>query len=548
MSGDKRVFASFVASFERDGLSNSPPATIYGLDVFVTRFIRNLLRYGDYDEFHFFCRGPAAPLQEGELLASDPRIRLRRLHEFGSAADETGYAILHNPWTPDIGPWTELRNRVCAQSVPVTGMTHTVSYHSFLPRVLATMMLGPRAFDSIVCSSECGRTVMRNWISHLCLEFGEQMGRPITFDGRLDMIPIGIDSEEFIPRDHAPLRQRLALPQDRTLLLYLGRFSAYDKMDLAPLLLAFKLASRAQCDRQLFLVLAGSAGRFDYAGELSQLVRDMQLADSVEIRTNVPAADIPSLYAAADIFVSPSDNVQETFGQSLIEAMASGLPVVCSDWNGYREIVVEGETGFLIPTYWVECGRQISDYAGMSEWLTDHFLLAQSVSVDVRHMAAAIASLGASPERRADLGERGRRRAIAHYDWRVVIRRYVDLWNELGRIASREASSSRQARQGSWYRPDLFGVFRHYCTTVLSDAATVRLNDDATVPPAPLTAAQSQLLRTALLQSIARHAVTDISIADLQKRVVASTACSADDFRLHLLWLSKYDAITLTPR
>ena len=53
---------------------------------------------------------------------------------------------------------------------------------------------------------------------------------------------------------------------------------------------------------------------------------------------------------AADIFVSLADNIQETFGLSVIEAMASSLPLVVSDWNGYKDLVNHGFNGFRIPT------------------------------------------------------------------------------------------------------------------------------------------------------------------------------------------------------
>lgn len=76
------------------------------------------------------------------------------------------------------------------------------------------------------------------------------------------------------------------------------------------------------------------------------------------VRTSVVDSLAPerrySIWHAADIFTSPADNIQETFGLTLVQAMACGLPVVASDWNGYRDIIADGETGYLIPTYMVK--------------------------------------------------------------------------------------------------------------------------------------------------------------------------------------------------
>ncbi len=61
-------------------------------------------------------------------------------------------------------------------------------------------------------------------------------------------------------------------------------------------------------------------------------------------------------WRAADVFISLADSVQETFGLTPVEAMAAGLPVIASDWNGYKETVREGLDGFRILTWAPQAG------------------------------------------------------------------------------------------------------------------------------------------------------------------------------------------------
>ena len=62
------------------------------------------------------------------------------------------------------------------------------------------------------------------------------------------------------------------------------------------------------------------------------------------------AANRETAWASADVFCSLSDNIQETFGIVPVEAMAAGLPVIVSDWDGYKDTVRDGIDGFRIPT------------------------------------------------------------------------------------------------------------------------------------------------------------------------------------------------------
>ena len=115
------------------------------------------------------------------------------------------------------------------------------------------------------------------------------------------------------------------------------------------------------------------------------------------------------IWFAADFFISLSDNVQETFGLVPIEAMAAGLPVVVSDWDGYRESVRDGIDGFTVPTWQPGPGAG-TDLAQMyaSNHLTyDHYIGAasQGVAVDINACAEAFSRLIGDPELRRRMGE-----------------------------------------------------------------------------------------------------------------------------------------------
>ena len=534
-----KVLGTFVAPYELAGLEIVPPEGVYGLGVFAKRFLRSLLLHSDFDEFHFFCSSAQSEPQEGDLLRSDARVRLVPLHEFSVRARKFDYHVLHNIWTPDIGPWTDMRNRLCPTGVPVTGLTHTISYQSFLPRVLSTMVMGTRTSDSIICTTDSARTVMLNWIEHLRREFGAQTGAPVRYDGRLDKIPLAVDAEMFVPKDKAPLRQRLKLPAADVLLLYVGRFSHVDKMDLFPLLLAFKSAMQRSPSQSVTLVLAGSDSLYKYASRVEQFAADLGIAGRVIIRTNLPDDEVPDYYAAADIFISPSDNIQETFGLSIIEAMASGLPVICSDWDGYKELVEHELTGYRVPTYWMQCDRQLCDHAGLADWMADHFYLGQSVSVDIREMSLAIERLTANERLRKQWGARGRKRVLEHFDWPVVIRQYLDLWRELKAIATAEQLAP--AREASWYRPDFFQTFRHYPTRILEPSSKVTTHGTLNFKWYPELSAE---IRPDLLEQITRAAIAGTTIGDLEE-FAGKNEVTIDSLRLHIMWLLKYQHLIL---
>ena len=152
--------------------------------------------------------------------------------------------------------------------------------------------------------------------------------------------------------------------------------------------------------RAVHLMLAGWAAH----PAVAEAFKDGARAFAANVRTSLLDGRDPAtrrnVWHAADVFVSPSDNIQETFGLAVVEAMASGLPVVASDWDGYRDLVVDGQTGFLVPTVMVEGATAAATARLLVGELTyDHFLaeISQATAVDMPGMAAALGRLVGDP-------------------------------------------------------------------------------------------------------------------------------------------------------
>ena len=154
---------------------------------------------------------------------------------------------------------------------------------------------------------------------------------------RLVFAPPGVDTKLFRPLEAEESRQ-----ETRPYILSVGRFASPRKN----VGLLFKAYA------QLRQTLPG-APRLMLAGRNAPLPEDISVAkelgitEHVQIRTDVSLEDLARLYRNASLFVLSSD--EEGLGVVLLEAMASGVPVVSTDCGGPATMVYEGETGFLTP-------------------------------------------------------------------------------------------------------------------------------------------------------------------------------------------------------
>ena len=166
-------------------------------------------------------------------------------------------------------------------------------------------------------------------------------------------IPNFVDLERFFPGDQPASRARFGLPPDRTIVLCCAAIRRFHKQ-IDVLLQGFTTMSRIN-DTNAMLVIAGGreADTDDLIAEGIAL-----LGSRVRFLPDVPRECMPDLYRAADAFVLAS--LQEMFGIVLLEALSTGLPILCNDTPDFRAIV--GPAGLYC---------NLNDPAALSDGLTD---------------------------------------------------------------------------------------------------------------------------------------------------------------------------------
>ena len=254
----------------------------------------------------------------------------------------------------------------------------------------------------------------------------------VRYRARRVLVPLGVNIPTEDLKDRFTLRERLALAPDQTICLYFGRLSQMSKADLGPLLLALSVLSRR--GTVLHLVIAGDDTQMNEAPRLTALAGELNCLTNLTVWVNPSASDKHLLYSGADIFVSPSDNIQETFGLSVAEALAYGLPVVVSDWDGYRDLVTDGETGFLVRSLFPpDIGRL--QIANCTSSMVEEDLLAQSTTIDFTALCERLEKLVRDPALRKKMGRAGREFANDRLSWKVIVGRYEELWQESSEMA-----------------------------------------------------------------------------------------------------------------
>ena len=161
--------------------------------------------------------------------------------------------------------------------------------------------------------------------------------------------------------------------------------------------------------------------------------------------------------------------------------MAAGIPVVVSDWDGYKDTVRHGVDGFRIPTLMPEAGLA-TDLAQRHALDVDTYDMycghtSSLIAVDIQQAANAFTQLFHSSELRTQMGAAGKARAQSTYDWRVIIQQYEALWAEQDKVRVSSAQSSAASSIQTWpARMDPFLAFETYPTQLLQRNTVLELS------------------------------------------------------------------------
>jgi glycogen synthase len=393
-------------------LTNEYPPHVYGgAGVHVEFLSRELATLIDVEVRSF-----------GDQDVDDAHLRVR-----GYGLDERGFTA-QRTLTPVFGAFA--RNVAMAATQVDADVVHCHTWYSLLggicvkqaygiPLVVTTHSLEPlrpwkreQLGGGYDLSAWVERTALEMADAVIAVSEGTREDVLRLFDVAADRVHVihnGIDLDLYSPRTSTAALVRHGIDPNRPFVLFVGRITR--QKGIVHLARAIP-----QIDPAVQVVLcAGAPDTPEIAAEMTQAVVGAREARPgvIWIERMLPREEVIELYSHAAIFCCPS--VYEPFGIINLEAMACGTPVVATATGGILEVVVDGETGLLVPLE--QAGGASFEPADPARFSHD--------------LASALNRLLADAPLRERMGAAGRRRVEEHFSWGAIARRTVDLYERL---------------------------------------------------------------------------------------------------------------------
>lgn len=340
--------------------------------------------------------------------------------------------VLHYPG-PSLYKSMEFK-KINPKPMVTTAITHSLTGSPYMEWMILNLLAEPAETDVLFCTSTASLRAV-NEMQKMIIERTRKIKILHT-----SLAKIGVETKYFYKKEKSE--------KEPVNLLYFGRFCPYTKVNLVPLIRMLGLINFYS--KKDFTITFAGADNINYISYLKKEVQDASI--EIKFETNVSEKRKTEIYSEADIFLAPSNNAQETFGITLVEALASGLPIVGYDWSGYRDIVKEGYNGFLSKT---KLSKNVIirpfklDYLNQNEF-------SNCVTVHEGSFVANVLRLIRNRNLLKTMSENAFK-SSKRYDWELVIQDFLNSWQNLSKVCLKKKISKLQSM-------DYYKIFSHYAS------------------------------------------------------------------------------------
>ena len=544
-----------VIRYSQDGFD--PVAKgINGRRVAGNSFLKGYLRHATAAEFVMLSHKPTdlAPVRAlvGDLRPNVPLRHLSMLRPSGI----TKVGTLFYP-SPNIASESWRRAAYGTGAWSICGITHTTSTAMIMQGFFDIRMAPIMPWDAVICTSNAVHTSVSFQMDLIDAHMIRHLRATPPPRPMLPVIPLGIRCDDFMPDIAAgtALRARLGARPNDVIFTTLARLTPHEKFDPLPIYLAMQAASRDLPGIKLHIAFCGifrdGFSRDVFEKGAAELMPDVGFC----LLDGAKEADRKAALSGSDVFMFLIDNIQETFGLAPLEAMAAGLPLLVSDWDGLRDTVTP-DVGFRVTTRTLSpqhLAQEALRYLGGIDQYTQYIAATAAMTeIDMPELTARITHLARNPDLRRAMGAAGKLRARQTYDWAQIIPQMQDLWGE------QDAMRTANPTQSVYYAPEAVPIapsptalFGSYPTEQVSFANTLFIATDLA---ARATLSETLALRNfealgRTFASPAHIAAVLAAVTDAGHRgaplptIAASAGLKPQATERILIWLLKYDFI-----
>ena len=448
---------------------------VMGRQVAGNSFLKAYIKYSQLNKFWVYAQTNDEAKEFADFVRSMKRKEDIKVINFQNTGSLSKPGSLFYPG-PDISFQSKIRSFYQDNLWSICGITHTTCSAKVMDSIQSLVSSPVKPWDALICTSQAVHSNVLKIIEFEEENLRNQLNSTKFVRPHLPVIPLGIDSNDFkfTSEEKDIAKQQFDIQRDEIVVLYVGRLSFHAKSNPFPMYKSLEEVAK-KSNKKIVLVECGWYHNQNiqdaYIQASNYLCKSLRI-----VRVDGSNKELTlKAFAVADIFCSLSDNIQETFGITPIEAMAAGLPVLATDWNGYKDTVRDGIEGFLIPTFMPPSGFG-NDLAARYALGIDNYdiyigNISNFVSLDFSALSKALYKLINNDKLRINMGNNALKRASDNYDWGKIIPKYHELWNYLNsiRVESNDLKYIWSARL------DPFSAFDSYPTDVISANSKIRL-------------------------------------------------------------------------